>query len=126
MNYLFLAAGGAIGAILRYFAAEYISKVFNSAFPCGTLIVNLSGCLVIGFLYGLFSEIQISSEIKLFIFIGILGSYTTFSTFALENLNLFHAGQIKIAAINILMSNLGGITLAFCGLFLSKYALTYN
>ncbi|HPN29471.1 MAG TPA: fluoride efflux transporter CrcB [bacterium] len=126
MNYLFLAVGGAIGALLRYFTTEYISRSLNLAFPIGVLIVNLSGCLVIGFLYGLFSKIPISPEIKVFIFIGVLGSYTTFSTFALENLHLFQAGNIRIAMLNILYSNLGGITLAFCGLFLSKFIFIFD
>ena len=99
------------------------SKPLNVSFPVGTLVVNLLGSLAIGFLCGLFEKVSTAHQIRLFIFIGILGGFTTFSTFSIENFNLINSGYYKIAALNVLVTNIGGILLAFIGFFSSQMML---
>lgn len=120
MKYLTLAAGGAIGTLLRYAVSGYAYNLLVGVFPWGTLAVNLIGSLLIGFLWGLFEIQNISPEVRTFIFIGILGGFTTFSTFTLESLNLFREGEARLALINIIASNVLGIALVFTGLAMSK------
>ena len=120
---LLLAAGGAIGTLLRYSLSGLTYKLFNGVFPWGTLFVNLAGSFAIGFLWGFFDIENLSSNIRNFIFIGVLGGFTTFSTFALENFSMFRDGQIKLALSNIIASNIIGIALVFAGFLLSKYII---
>lgn len=97
--------------------------MLNSVFPWGTIIVNLSGSFAIGLLWG-FVEIQnISSNMRNFVFIGVLGGFTTFSTYALESLNLIRDGEIKLAMTNLLISNVCGLLLVFAGFLLSKFII---
>ena len=120
---LLLAAGGAIGTLLRYSLSGFTYRFFDSIFPWGTLFVNLAGSFVIGLLWGVFDIENLSSNIRNFIFIGILGGFTTFSTFALENFSLFRDGEIKLAVSNIMASNIIGIALVFAGFLLSRYII---
>ena len=123
MKYIILAAGGAIGTVLRYSLSGLTYKVLNGMFPWGTLLVNLIGSFFIGVLWGLFEFQNLSSNMRNFMFIGILGGFTTFSTFALESFNLFRDGEIKLALSNLLISNVCGVALVFGGFLLSKYLI---
>lgn len=117
---LMLLLGGGAGAVARYSLAGFVSNIFPWLFPAGTMLVNLSGSFLIGFLWG-FSEIfNISPNIRTFIFIGFLGSFTTFSTFALESFNLIRENEKIFALINILLNNAGAIILVFLGFFIAK------
>jgi CrcB protein len=118
---ILLAAGGALGTMLRYMLSGLTYKFTDSVFPWGTLLVNLAGSLAIGFLWGFFEAENLSSNIRNFIFIGILGGFSTFSTYALESLNLFRDGEIKLALSNILASNMFSLLLVVAGFMLSKY-----
>jgi CrcB protein len=118
---LLLASGGAIGTILRYYLSGLAYRGSGSVFPWGTLAVNLGGSLVIGFLWGLFETKGMSPQARNFIFIGILGGFTTFSTFALESFNLVRAGEIRIALTNIIVSNLFGLILVFAGFMSARH-----
>jgi CrcB protein len=120
MKILFAGAGGALGAVLRYVVSGLDYRFSGGVFPVGTLIVNLSGSLLIGFLWGVFEQAAVSSNVRVFIFIGVLGGYTTFSTFALENFSLMRDGEINIALLNILLSNAGGILLVYAGYSLAR------
>jgi len=110
-----VALGGAIGSVLRYVCSGAVHRFWGSAFPWGTLTVNLAGSAVIGFLWAAFERSSVHPATRTFIMIGILGGFTTFSSFSLENLNLMRDGQFRVAAINILVSNFFGIALAFLG-----------
>ena len=123
LNYILLAAGGAIGTILRYSMSGLTYRMVNSVFPWGTMVVNLTGSFAIGLLWGFFEIQNISSNMRNFLFIGILGGFTTFSTYALESLNLFRDGEIKLAMTNMLISNICGLILVFAGFVLSKYII---
>lgn len=122
-KYIMLAAGGAIGTVLRYSVSGMTQRAVNSMFPWGTLAVNLTGSFMIGLLWGIFEVRSISSDLRTFLFIGILGGFTTFSTFALESLNLMREGEIKFALSNVLVSNILGILLVFAGFIASKYII---
>ncbi len=120
---LLLAAGGAIGTVLRYSLSGVTYKFFNGVFPWGTLAVNLTGSFIIGILWGLFEIETLSSNVRNFVFIGILGGFTTFSTFALESFSLFRDGEVKLAITNLLASNVLGILLVFAGFLIARYIL---
>lgn len=117
---LLIAAGGAIGAILRFLMSEMTVKIIGLAFPWGTIAVNLIGCFLIGLMWGFFNVYDLGHNTRLFIFVGVLGAFTTFSTFALENFNLFKDGNISMLAFNVTISNLFGVLLVFAGFYLSK------
>lgn len=102
-NILLVGIGGFIGSALRYTVSGYVQQATKSVgFPYGTLTVNLLGCFVIGFL-AQFAENRglFTSESRLFVFVGILGGFTTFSSFGNETLNLARDGQMMSALANI-------------------------
>ncbi len=102
-NILLVGAGGFMGSILRYLVSGYIQQSTKSIdFPFGTLAVNLIGCFVIGFLAQLAeARGMFTSESRLFVFVGILGGFTTFSSFGNETLNLARDSQIMNALANV-------------------------
>jgi fluoride exporter len=122
---LFIGLGGAIGSILRYVVSGLDYKFSGGVFPVSTLVVNLAGSLVIGFLWGIFESVVVSSQFRMFVFVGLLGGFTTFSTFALENFNLIRDGEHNIAFLNILLSNVLGIGLVFAGYGIAKAVLNF-
>lgn len=114
---LAIALGGATGAVLRYLIYYYFDRFHQSDFPWATFIVNLGGSFLIGFLWGLFDRYYISPGLRMFIFIGILGSFTTFSAFAFDILSLTKDGEIKLMLAYLLSTNVLGIVLAFVGFY---------
>ena len=93
-------AGGGLGALLRYGVISNIGKIIPSTFPYGTLTVNILGALLIGIVYSLLSQkISISENLKLFITVGFLGGFTTFSTFNLDFFQLIESSKIAAAMI---------------------------
>lgn len=125
MKFLLLAAGGAIGTVLRYILSGLTYRFTDGSFPWGTLLVNLSGSFIIGILWGLFDIENLSPGTRNFLFVGVLGGFTTFSTYALESFNLLRDNEIGFAFMNMLASNIAGIALVFTGFFLSRYALNF-
>ena len=100
-----IAAGGAVGALLRYWTSVSVHSLLGQEFPYGTLTVNVVGSLMMGFLYILLVEKMIvSAEWRAVLLIGLLGAFTTFSTFSLETLNLFEQGEQIRAVMNIFLS----------------------
>ena len=121
LKLLHVAIGGAAGALLRYWASAAVHRFFSGVFPWGTLFVNLSGSLVIGFLWGISERIIVPQNIRLCIFIGILGSFTTFSTFTLENFQLLRDGEYVFAFTNSMLSLVLGMVLVIAGFFFSRF-----
>jgi len=116
-NYVAIAIGGAFGACLRYALSEWMLLLFGRAFPFGTLLVNILGAFAIGVLYGLLLSEQIHpNPWRIFIGIGVLGAFTTFSTFSLDTLLLIQQGDIVKAALNVLLNVFLCITLTWLGL----------
>lgn len=110
--------GGGIGSIARYSINMAASKLAPINFPIGTLIANLLGCLLIGFLWSYFDRVHINNEYRLFIFTGFLGGFTTFSTFARETEQLFKTGEVFHGLSYLLLSNLFGISMVAVGFYL--------
>ena len=102
-NILLVGLGGFVGSVLRYLASGYVQQSTKSIdFPYGTLAVNVIGCFVIGFLAQLAEARGVfTSESRLFVFVGILGGFTTFSSFGNETLNLARDSQIMNALANV-------------------------
>ena len=112
-----IAVGGALGALARYMVTGIDYRFSNGIFPVGTLVVNTTGSLLIGMLWGIFERFALPPATRLFIFVGILGGYTTFSTYALETLHLIRDGEHMVAAANIVLSNVLGIIAVMAGYF---------
>lgn len=118
MNKIFvLLAGGAIGALLRYLIARSIP---NTAFPWSVLIVNSLGCYFIGLLWHASEIRRFSSDMKIFIFIGLFGAFTTFSTYALETVDLLRVGQPFLALLNFTLNNFIGVLMVLTGFITTK------
>lgn len=98
-----VGAGGFFGSILRYAIGGWVHYILDNAwFPYGTLVVNVAGCLLIGFLSGLAENRSVfDPEVRLFLFIGILGGFTTFSSFAYETFSLARDTENLAAVINV-------------------------
>ena len=120
---IYVVVGGGLGALLRYLLSAVIQKQSASLFPYGTLVVNLIGAVAIGFLWELFQNITVSTNMRAFIFMGIIGAFTTFSTFSLETFNLLKDNQYLTALINVLVSNVFCIILVFAGSFAARFLL---
>ena len=112
MKWLSLAVGGLAGTFARYWLAGAVYRRFGSGFPIGTLAVNLSGCLLIGFLAALAeAKFVLGPNARLLLMVGFCGAFTTFSTFMLESANLVRDGQTWLAALNVV----GSVALGFVG-----------
>jgi len=114
--------GGFIGAGARFALSGLVHRWLPQAtFPHGTLVVNLAGCLAIGFLGGLMEARQLLEPTqRLFLIIGVLGSFTTFSTFAFETLSLAHASDFVRMTINVLAHVVVGLLAAWAGYLLAQ------
>ncbi len=116
-----VATGGAIGSVFRYIVSVKISQIVVSGFPWGTFAVNVIGAFFMGVVVGLVSEkIQISQELRVLITAGVLGSFTTFSTFSLELVNLMENKLFGISALYLLSSVIVGILCLMAGLYLVR------
>jgi len=105
--YLWIAIGSALGGMARFWCSGFIAEHFGETFPWGTLLINVSGSLVIGFfatLTGPDGRVFASTEARQFVMIGLCGGYTTFSSFSLQTLNLARGGEWLPAGTNILLS----------------------
>lgn len=101
----FIAAGGATGALLRYWLSNGVHAFLGRGFPYGTLTVNIIGSLIMGILFVfLYERMDVSAEWRAGLVIGVLGAFTTFSAFSIETVNLIEAGEQLKAGINILLS----------------------
>lgn len=111
-NIMFIAAGGASGALLRYWVSNSVYALFGRAFPYGTLSVNVAGSLLMGLCYVmLYERLDVGVQWRAGLMIGMLGAFTTFSTFSIETLNLLESGDQVRAVINVLLS----VTLCIIG-----------
>lgn len=116
-----IGIAGLIGTLARYSLSGYIARRFGETFPTGTLVVNLVGCLLAGLLFFLMQERFLVNEvIRTALFIGLLGGFTTFSSFGLQTFTLLRDGEIGWATVNLLTSNLLGLLAVWVGYMLGK------
>lgn len=118
---LIVGLGGGLGSIFRYSMQVLVSRQFPILFPLGTLLVNISGCLLIGIFYALAERASwMNPEWKFFLITGICGGYTTFSSFSYESLSLFRHGDYFFFVLYITLSVLLGLLATFGGYWLFK------
>jgi len=117
LKILLIGVGGGLGAILRYLLSGVVQDGSRGVlFPLGTLAVNVLGCFAIGFLSGLVDTRAVfSPETRLFVFIGLLGGFTTFSTFGNETVNMLRGGENLLAMVNLGVSIFAGLGAVWLG-----------
>lgn len=114
-NFLLVFLGGGLGATARYATSLWSARVLGTGFPWGTLVVNLVGCFLIGVLFAAAEKTDLfSHSVRLFLGVGFLGGFTTFSSFGLDTIEAARSGDYAVMALNMLANNIGGILL--CGL----------
>jgi len=113
---IWIGLAGAAGTILRYWLSGAVAKRFGETFPLGTLAVNVIGCLLAGALFYLMYERFLSSPtLRSAVFIGLLGGFTTFSSYGLQTFTLLRDGEIFLALLNVAVSNVAGLFLVWAG-----------
>ncbi len=118
---LFVGIGGGLGSIIRYIISVFVGRHVPIVFPLGTLLVNVSGCFLIGVFYSIFSRhADFNPEWRLFLITGICGGYTTFSTFSYDGLILLKQGSNLSFMLYVLGSVVVGLLATFAGVALFK------
>ena len=118
---LLIGFAGLIGTLSRYFLASAFGRRFGESFPIGTIIINVVGCFLAGFLFYLLQERSLVSEtVRLAIMVGFLGGFTTFSAFGLQTFTLFRDGEMLLALMNLIVSNLVGLLFVWVGFLLAR------
>jgi len=121
-NFIVVFIGGGIGAAARYWLSGTIARTSGSSFPLGTITVNVVGCFFIGFLMTAFEErFLVTPSLRLFLTIGILGGFTTFSTFGYESIAMLKDAEFFYAAVNVLLSVLMCLAATYAGTIVGKY-----
>ena len=121
MRAVLVGVAGFFGAISRYWMDGWISRLAGGGFPWGTLVVNLSGCFLVGLLTTFLTERLLPHpNIRIAITVGFVGAYTTFSTFAYESLRQLQDGAIGLAFANIVVSVAAGIAAAWVGVVVGR------
>ncbi|HCI46581.1 MAG TPA: fluoride efflux transporter CrcB [Rhodospirillaceae bacterium] len=115
-----VAAGGALGAAGRFAVGSLMGHWLGPDYPWGTLTVNILGSIAMGLLIGLFAHFGTTQSIRLFLAVGFLGAFTTFSTFSLDVITLIERGETTFSALYIAGSMVGAIGGLFLGLYLTR------
>jgi CrcB protein len=121
-RYLLISFGAVLGANARYLVGMWSVERFSLGFPIGTLLVNVTGSFILGFLLtALDGRLPLPSDLRYFLGVGFLGAYTTFSSFSVESLILLREGNMVFGIGNILANNIFGLTAALLGFFLARW-----
>ena len=120
-RYLMVMLGAALGGLARYVAGSVVFGRYSSRFPLGTVIVNITGCFLIGILMSRFMDRgDPNPTLRLFLVTGILGGYTTFSSFAWESFEAIDKDRAWVGLLNIVISVIGGYIAVWLGATLSR------
>jgi len=117
---LVIGSGSFIGGVLRYLISLVIQEKLLTTFPFGTLTVNVLGCFLIGFVYGLSDKGNVNQEWRMFLATGIMGGFTTFSSFSNETVSMLRDGQFVYASAYVLGSVILGLIATFIGISIVK------
>ena len=121
MKILVIGFGGFVGAILRYLSSRWITILFGNIIPFGTLFVNVVGSFILGYVHTLSVErLVLSDNFRFFLGVGLLGAFTTFSTFSVETLHLFEDGAYMLGLLNIFLNLMMSLTGAFFGIYFAR------
>lgn len=118
---LLIGVAGFIGTLSRYWLSGMVARRYGETFPMGTLVVNLIGCFLVGLLFYLLQErFLVNQTVRTVVLIGLLGGFTTFSSFGLQTFALLQDGEFGLAALNVSVANLIGVVLVWAGYTLAK------
>ena len=118
---ILIGLAGFAGTVLRYGLSGWTARRFGETFPLGTLVVNMIGCFLAGLLfYLMFDRYLVNQTIRTVVIIGLLGGFTTFSSFGLQTFTLLRDGEMGLALLNIAASNLGGLLMVWFGYSLAR------
>lgn len=117
---IFVGLGGFIGSVTRYLTSVYITRMMGSGFPWGTMTANIVGCLLIGLISGMIIDREFSWPFREFFIVGVLGGFTTFSSFGLETWNLLKSGATTSAVAYVGLSLLLGLIAVAAGYSISR------
>jgi CrcB protein len=113
---ILIALAGLAGTLLRYWLAGYVTRQYGETFPWGTMIVNLIGCLVTGAVFYVTEErFLLNPTVRTVILIGLLGGFTTFSSYGLQTFTLLRDGEYILATLNVVTSNVLGLFMVWAG-----------
>lgn len=118
---LFVGLAGLTGTLLRYWLSGFVARRYGETFPVGTMVVNVLGCLVAGAVFNLTEErFLVNPTLRTVILIGLLGGFTTFSSYGLQTFTLLRDGEFGLATVNIVVSNVLGLLMVWMGYALVK------
>ena len=116
LNIFLIAIGGALGSVARYLISTFVLRTTGTLFPLGTFVVNVIGCLMFGAIAGAASQrVQLAPALRLFLLTGILGGFTTFSSYAFESFTLVRDGQFLWASLNVAGQVIAGLAGMWAG-----------
>jgi len=120
--YLLVAVGGALGSVARYGTGVLVGKVWDSSFPLGTLLINISGSLAMGLFIGYLARTVPAwqADARLFVAVGLFGGFTTFSSFSLDAISMLERGDAGLATLYVAGSVIVGIAALYAGLLLMR------
>lgn len=119
---LLVAAGGAVGSVLRYLIASSIQRATGMHFPLGTVVVNITGCFMIGILYvWIIQREDPREDMRALLIIGVMGGYTTFSSFSLETVAAMMQGNYGSAVLNVVVSVVACLLGTMLGIALARH-----
>jgi CrcB protein len=120
--YLLVAVGGALGSIARYGAGVLVGQIWSATFPLATMLINIVGSCAMGVFIGLITRTTPTwqSDARLFVAVGILGGFTTFSSFSLDTISMLERGEVGPALLYVLVSVIVGIAALYGGLVLMR------
>ncbi|MGA9242811.1 MAG: fluoride efflux transporter CrcB [Silvibacterium sp.] len=120
-KYLFIAVGGALGSLARFWAGSTIASRMGTRFPYGTFVINITACIVIGFsLAFLGKRTELNPAWRFLIPVGFVGAYSTFSTFEWETFSNLQIGAFVIAALYVVLSVFLGLIAVWCGVLIAR------
>jgi len=120
--YLLVAVGGAIGSVLRYGTGVFVGSLWRNPFPLGTMLINIVGSLVMGLFVGLMARLLPTwqNDARLFFAVGVLGGFTTFSSFSLDAISMIERGELALAVLYILLSVVIAVPALYIGLVVMR------